>query len=568
MKFSNISIKWQFVVIVSLIAMPFILLSLYNLAEDKKKESDRARNMAISIARNIGMQQKSSEAYTRQMLTLISKLPEMQETLPDQEVLNHLFKSVLSDNPQFAVVLAVLPNGDAYASAIPFNPFSVSDRKYFKDIHRTHAFSVGEFAKSRLTNRAVLHYAMPVLDKKDSIKLILIASFDLAQYHNLLSVSALPKGSDFSFYDYSGRMLYHSQSQQKLIGKRGSAEVQNAILAVTDEGSYFARDDAGNERLYGFVRINIEKDSPYMYIVVSTPLSQAFSDANKVFYRNIILTILAIVFSIFIFLYYRNYIFRNIEKLVEVANKLKDGDLTTRTNMDYSAGETGTLAHAFDKMAESLLFRENEKDSINKNLRVITERLEIAVNSAHIGIWEWDLLTHKVYWNSQMYELYHLNESNFKGTIPDWMKFLHPEDAAQFEEELHHAIRFKKNHKTSYRIKAQHKGYKNIRCYFTIICDLKGKPLHITGINIDYTERVFLENELAHTKGLLAAKTNDLRTSLTSTINEMETEHKKISHKLENTYEFNSESTRELKSLIFSWQNSIRRELEEILKKL
>jgi PAS domain-containing protein len=362
-------------------------------------------------------------------------------------------------------------------------------------------------------------------------------------------------------------MLYHSQTQQKLIGKRGSAEVQNAILAITDEGSYFAKDDGGKERLYGFVRINIEKDSPYMYIVVSTPLSQAFSDANRVFYRNIALTILAIFFSIFIFIYYRNFIFRNIEKLVEIAHKLKDGDLAARTNMDYSAGETGTLAQAFDKMAESLLARENEKDSINKNLRILTERLEIAVISAHIGIWEWDLITQKVYWNSQMYELYHRNESNFKGTIPDWMKFLHPEDAAQFEEELHHSIRYKKNHKTSFRIKTPHKGYKTIRCYFTIICDLKGKPLHITGINIDYTERVFLENELAHTKGLLTAKTNELKTSLNNTIIEIDSDFKKVFKQVENI-EFTPETNKALKNQLLIWQNSIRKELEEIITKI
>ncbi|HEX3007627.1 MAG TPA: cache domain-containing protein, partial [Bacteroidales bacterium] len=281
MKFRNISIKWQFIVIITLVALPYLLLSFYNLREEKKKETDQAQKLAISTARNIGFQQKNSEASTRQMLLLLAKLPELQDPKLDSEKLSLLLKSVTSNNPQFAVVLAALPNGDVFAAATPFTPFSVSDRKYYKDVLRTHSFAVGEFAKSRLTNRFVLHYALPVLDDKQNIKLILIASFDLTQYQNLLSVSSLPKGSDFAFYDYSGRTLYHSLGPQKFIGKRGVAEIQNIKSSESDEGSYFGVDDNGVKRLYGYVRMNIEKESPYMYIVISTPISQAFKEANK-----------------------------------------------------------------------------------------------------------------------------------------------------------------------------------------------------------------------------------------------------------------------------------------------
>lgn len=569
MKFKNLSIKWQIIIIIALMSLPFVLLSLHNLGKDRKKQSESAKNLAISIARNIGMQQKKSEANTRQVLSLISKLPELKSPVLDNEKLNLLYKTVLSENPQFVVILSALPNGDVNASAIPFNPFSVADRKYFKDVMRTRSFSVGEFARSRLTNRPVLHYAIPVLDAADSIKLVLIASFDLAQYHNLLSVSSLPKGSDFAFYDYNGRILYHSKIQQKLLGKRDPQKIRNAILATTDEGWYIARDESNIERIYGFIRVNIDKNSPYMYIVVSAPLAEVLKDSNLKFFKNFALTIFAIAFSVIIFIFYKKFVLKKIDKLVFVANKFRDGDFTVRTDIDYEEGEIGALAKSLDHMAEAVHTRQIEKDTINKNLKRVSERLEIAVSSAKVGIWEWDLLTGKIFWNEQMFDLYNLESINFKGTLTDWMKHLHPDDAVRFDEELHHSIKNKRNHKTSFRILNKQKGYKNIRCYFTLLYDNNGKASHITGVNLDITERIFLENELSHTKESMTSKIemlkSDLNTSLTMLNDKLHILVKKLGKENITPDQENSEY---FTKQITDWIEDISEEINQIIRKI
>lgn len=510
MKFYKISLKWQFIIVMAFVAMPFIALLTYHISEEKKQETKDAKGIAISLAHNISIQQKNAEAYTRQMLSLISKLPELQEDKPDSSKLSQIFRNVLSENPQFAIVLSALPNGKAHAAAIPFSPFSIADRKYYKDVIRTRSFAIGEFAKSRLTNKAVLHYALPVLNSKGEIKIILIASFDLIQYQNLLSVSTLPQGSDFAFYDYSGRMLYHSRSHQKFLGKRGSPEIQGAINAKTDEGSYFSESGNGEKRLIAFVRIHIEKDSPYMYIVISSPEPQAFKDSDLFFSKDIIFLGIAILLSLVISFCFRNFIFKNIDKLVSFANKLREGDLSSKSDLDYTSKEIGSIAQSLDSLAESLNTREVERDAAIKNLKIVTERLEVAVSSARIGIWEWNLHTHKLFWDSQMFELYHTNPSDFTFTIADWMKKLHHEDSLRFEEELHHSIRHKKQHKTTFRVKNGYKGFKNVRCYFNVISDANGKAHRLTGVNWDISERVLLEHELTRSK----EKSEELATKL------------------------------------------------------
>lgn len=517
MKFQNLSIKWQFVLTITLVALPFIILSVYNLKSEKVKEIEQARNVAINTARNIGVQQKSTENATRQLLSLLSKLPEVQKEKIDSAILNNLFQRVLAENSQFAIFLAALPNGNIFASALPFKPFSITDRKYYKDIQRTHRFTVGEFAISRITNKQVIHYAFPVLDNRDSLKLILIASYDLSQYQNILSVSNLSSESDFAFYDYAGRVLYHSISHLKYSGKRGDPEIQKAIQMGSSEGYYLSDGEDGGDRLCSFIRINNESQNPYMYIVVSTPINKAFEVARRNFYVNICLIFLAIIISVVISVYYKNFLFHNFDKLVFAANKLKSGELNVRTGIDYSAGETGSLAQALDNMAVSLQKREVERDVALNDLKKLSERFEIAASAARVGIWEWDLISQKVFWDKLMFALYQINEADFKGTITDWLKNLHPDDSVRFEEELHHSIRQKKSHRTSFRIFDKNHGIKNLRCYFNTITDKNGKPIRVVGVNWDITERIMLETELTKAKESAESKIAHVRESLEQT---------------------------------------------------
>jgi PAS domain-containing protein len=517
MKFQNLSIKWQFVLIIFMVALPFIILSVYNLRSEKAKEIEQARIVAINTARSIGIQQKYTETSTRQLLSFLSRIPEIQKEKTDSTLLNKILQRFLAENPQFAAFLAALPNGNIYAAALPYKPFSITDRKYYNDILRTRRFTVGEFAISRITNKQVIHYAYPVLNKEDSIKFILIASYDLSQYQSILSVSNLSPESDFAFYDFAGRVLYHSISHLRYSGKRGNPEIQKAIQLGSSDGSYLTEGEDGNERLCSFIRINNENQNPYMYIVVSTPISKAFQFATRNFYINISLILLAILVSVLISVYYKNFIFRNFDKLVFTADKLESGELNVRTGIDYSAGETGSLAQALDNMAIALQKREVERDIALSELKTVSERFGIATGAARVGIWEWDLITQKVFWDKLMFELYQIKEVNFKATVPYWMKNLHPEDTVRFEEELHHAIRQKKSHRTSFRILDKSHGIKNLRCYFNVITDKNGKPIRVVGVNWDITERIMLEQELTKAKEKAEATIAQIRENVEQT---------------------------------------------------
>jgi PAS domain S-box-containing protein len=75
-----------------------------------------------------------------------------------------------------------------------------------------------------------------------------------------------------------------------------------------------------------------------------------------------------------------------VRRLVAATRALAAGDLGTRTGMDYTGGELGQLARAFDEMAESLEWRlaqlresENERSHSQDRFSALVERAPEAI---------------------------------------------------------------------------------------------------------------------------------------------------------------------------------------------
>jgi diguanylate cyclase (GGDEF)-like protein/PAS domain S-box-containing protein len=64
-------------------------------------------------------------------------------------------------------------------------------------------------------------------------------------------------------------------------------------------------------------------------------------------------------------------------------------------------------------------------------LQNLSARLQLAVQSAQIGIWEWDVATDALLWDDRMYEVYGLAPAAFSGHSHDWERSIHPDDAAK-----------------------------------------------------------------------------------------------------------------------------------------
>lgn len=137
-----------------------------------------------------------------------------------------------------------------------------------------------------------------------------------------------------------------------------------------------------------------------------------------------------------------------------------------------------------------------EKNRNREHLLNLNERFELAVTSAHIGIWDWDIVQDSVVWDSRMEALYGLRESDFPGTSKAWLQLVHPEDRETVERDSRMALAGEKDLDSAFRVVWPDGRVRHIKAHARVLRDAAARPLRMTGVNIDITDRVRSEHSL------------------------------------------------------------------------
>jgi PAS domain S-box-containing protein len=150
---------------------------------------------------------------------------------------------------------------------------------------------------------------------------------------------------------------------------------------------------------------------------------------------------------------------------------------------------------------------ENRVEERTLKIRNISERLELAVSSAQIGIWEWNIAQNRLTWDRRMYCLYGLDPSNPTNTVELWQNALYPEDAPAALESLQAALRGEKKFDPEFRVLHSDGSVRWLSATAIVERDEQGNPQRMIGINRDITQakidsqqRQVLMQELANFK--------------------------------------------------------------------
>lgn len=493
------SIRTNLVLLVLLILVPLFAIIFYSLYEQKRQSIEYASQNAIRVARNLAQQQKFVEENTRQLLSVLSQIPDIRFP-KDSSRINSLLKHIMNQNPSYAVLLLVNSRGELIASGLGDAKLNVKDRKYFKDVMRTKSFSVGEYTKSRLTQRPVLHYAYPILSADRRVELVLIASFDLSYYNNVFNTANLGNDAIFTFIDHRGTIMYHSPNAKMTNGVKERAEILDyTINSDKKEDTFVAVSNDSTERLYSYYHLNLPDQQTYMTIYVGIPMKQALAQFQESLTKyTFIWIIAAILVVICAYFFAREVIIKPIDKLVVTTGMIADGNLDARSGISGSSSEFGKLAQAIDEMTEKLQLREYERYRAEKDLKKLKERFELAINSAKIGIWDWHIRNNKLIWDKNMFELYELEPASFSNQISGWESLIYPDDLPKFRQDLQLSIQQKIPFRSEFRVKTQAKtkAFKYIRIFADVILDKDLNPVRLIGVNWDISERKTFEKRM------------------------------------------------------------------------
>ncbi|MBD2074215.1 PAS domain S-box protein [Phormidium sp. FACHB-592] len=129
-------------------------------------------------------------------------------------------------------------------------------------------------------------------------------------------------------------------------------------------------------------------------------------------------------------------------------------------------------------------------------LKESEEQLELAMQAAHIGIWNWDLVTGKIVWTPQHEQLLGLAPGTFDGRYETFDARLHPDDREGLNRAVQTAIEGQSIYQHEYRIIWADGSIHWVEGRGQTFYDGMGQPIRVTGTLMNIDDRKQAEEAL------------------------------------------------------------------------
>ncbi len=130
-----------------------------------------------------------------------------------------------------------------------------------------------------------------------------------------------------------------------------------------------------------------------------------------------------------------------------------------------------------------------------EKLRESQSRLDLTLKSAHMGVWYWDIIENRRWFDEQVCRLLGLDPAKFTGTAEEFFRVVHPDDYATVKTALARTIEQDEPYETEYRAVWPDRSIHYISARGKMVRDGNGQPVRVNGIIWDITERKQMEQE-------------------------------------------------------------------------
>ncbi|WP_425033624.1 bifunctional diguanylate cyclase/phosphodiesterase [Pelagibacterium sp.] len=147
-----------------------------------------------------------------------------------------------------------------------------------------------------------------------------------------------------------------------------------------------------------------------------------------------------------------------------------------------------------------------------KELSRLSRRLELALATSQVGVWEMNISNGALSWDDRMNELYGHPRDGGARNYAHWRDRLHPDDFERAERDFNESIRSGSQYLSNYRVITAEGETRHIRAIGTVYQDPGTSP-RIVGVNWDATPDAKLSEALLRAKTQAEAKNFELETA-------------------------------------------------------
>jgi PAS domain S-box-containing protein len=173
----------------------------------------------------------------------------------------------------------------------------------------------------------------------------------------------------------------------------------------------------------------------------------------------------------------------------------------------YSQRDVGFLSLVGDQIALAI-----ERKLADEKLKRSEERLAAAQKMAHVGSWEWDVITNEVVWSDEEYRLFGLEPGEHEATHQFLLSLVHPR-ARRDAMRWFNAVRgMKKSSRMDIPIIRADGEERILNSWADVVLDDAGNVLRVVGASQDVTEQEKAERALGESEErfqLVSRATND-----------------------------------------------------------
>jgi PAS domain S-box-containing protein len=137
----------------------------------------------------------------------------------------------------------------------------------------------------------------------------------------------------------------------------------------------------------------------------------------------------------------------------------------------------------------------SERKLSEQALRTSEERLSKAQRMAHVGNWEWDLVTDHLWWSGEVYRIYAVDPAQFVPSFEAVGKTMYPDDLTLFLKAVNAAAEERKPFEMDYRLIRPAGTIRTVHAIGEASPDATGKPRIFSGTVQDVTDRKRAEEE-------------------------------------------------------------------------